>query len=108
MVSVFGGTILFVKVLTDYWLKRKLIEKGHVTPEETSILYNHFSESKYSGIKWGLIILFGGIGLIVINMLPQQYDYESSLPYGVFCVSVALGFLVYYMMMKKEEEKKSE
>jgi hypothetical protein len=105
LVCVFGGSILLIKTLTDYWLRRKLVDKGLVSEQATNILKSDYTENKYVGLKWGLIILFGGIGLIVINFLPSQFDHESSMPYGIFCVSVSIGFLVYYFMVNRDLPK---
>ena len=104
MVTVFGSIVLFIKILTDYWLRRKMVEKGLVDENAVNLLKQHRHEGgKYSALKWGLIVLFAGIGLMVINFLP--YDGETSMPYGVFAFFVALGFLIYYFYVKKESEK---
>ena len=60
-------------------------------------------------LKWGLIILFTGGGLILMEMLGFSLrSYQSSLPFGIVLVSVALGFLTYFGIMQvmfKDEEK---
>ena len=103
LVPVFGSIILFFKIMTDYWLRKKMVDKGLVNENAVDLLRKHEGETgKYSSLKWGLIVLFGGIGLIVIHYLPYYRD--SPLPFGVFAVFLALGFLVYYFYVKKETE----
>ena len=64
LVPVFGAIILFIRTLTDYWLRRKLIDKGLVNEQASSILNSeNENDQKYASLKWGLIILFAGIGL---------------------------------------------
>ncbi|MFY0688479.1 MAG: hypothetical protein JXQ90_14990 [Cyclobacteriaceae bacterium] len=100
MVSIFGSMVLFTKLVVDYKVKRKMIEKG-MTEEMAKVVNTFTAENKYSALKWGLIALSSGLGIIIINFLP--YDGETPLPYGVFTVFVAIGFLAYYFIMKKEE-----
>ena len=98
IVSVFGGGILFTKVLTDFFLKRRLIDKEITGDDAGSILRAQTEGSKYSGLKWGLITLSAGVGLIIINYVP--YDGDTPFPYGVLAICISLGFLAYYYMMK--------
>lgn len=92
--------ILFTRALTDYFVKKKMIEKGYVNDEAQSILKSQSDENKYTSLKWGLIIFFAGLSLILMEYI--DFDRESPLPYGLFAVCVSLGFLVYYFLMKKD------
>src|SRR3954466_5929110 len=101
IIGSFGAAVYyFVKVMTDYILKKKMIDKGFVNDDTQAIFKQHASENKYASLKWVLIALFGGLSLIImeyVNVRP-----ESPLPYGLFAVFVSLGFLIYYFMVKKE------
>ncbi|HNP95081.1 MAG TPA: hypothetical protein PKJ63_05615 [Cyclobacteriaceae bacterium] len=102
--SGLGGSVyFFTKALTEYILKKKMIEKGYVNEDTQAIFKRHADENKYSALKWGLIILFGGLALIIMEFIPTSP--ESPLPYGLLAFSVSLGFLIYYFMVKKESEK---
>jgi hypothetical protein len=97
----FGASLyFFTKVLTDYILKKKMIEKGFVNEESQSLFKDHAAENKHTSLKWGLIALFGGASLILMDYLEVRPD--STLPYGIFAVSLSLGFLVYYLLVKRE------
>jgi hypothetical protein len=97
----FGAAVyFFTKVLTDYFLKRKMIDKGYVGEEAQSIFKTYRSVNKYSALKWGLLFLTGGIALILMEVLDVRPD--SPLPYGIFTVALSLGFLVYYFIVKNE------
>lgn len=100
----FGAAIyFFTSVITNYILKKKMIEKGYVNEDTQAIFKQNANENKYASLKWGLIALFGGISLIIMEYIPVQP--QSPLPYGLFSVAVSLGFLIYYFLMKKEEQK---
>ena len=93
---------MFVKGMTDYILKKKMIEKGFVN-DDTQAIFKNSENYKYSSLKWGLIILFAGLSLIIMEFIPTSP--ESPLPYGLFAVSVSIGFLIYYFLVKKETTK---
>ena len=104
ILGTFGGSlILFSKTLLDYRLKKNMIDKGFVNEDTQAIFKKQTSDDKFSALKWGLIIFFAGLSLIVIEYVPSGP--ESPLPYGVFALFVSLGFLVYYYLVKKELNK---
>ncbi len=98
-----GSVFFFTKVMTDYILKKKMIEKGFVNDDTQAIFKNYnIEDNKYASLKWGLIVLFAGISLILMEYIPVSPD--SPLPYGMFAVSVSLGFLIYYFVQKAEKK----
>lgn len=101
IIGTFGtAVVFFTRTLTDYVLKKKMIEKGFVNDDAQAIFKRHTEENKYASLKWGLIVFFAGISLIIMEYI--DFDRHSSLPYGLFAVAVSLGFLIYYFIVKKE------
>ena len=101
IMGTFGSALyFFTKVMTDYILKKKMIDKGLVNEDSQSIFKTHTSENKYAALKWGLIVFFAGLALILIEYIPSGP--VSPLPYGIFAVCVSLGFLIYYYIVKRE------
>ena len=98
IISVFGSTILFVSLITNYSLKKKLIDKNMVN-DETANLFTK-ETSKQNTLKWGLIILFGGLGLIIIDTM--NLDGDDAMAWGIEGVCIAVGFLLYYAIARKE------
>ncbi|MBN1112847.1 MAG: hypothetical protein JXA53_08035 [Bacteroidales bacterium] len=107
-IAVFYGIFMIFKLFTSFFLKRKLIKAGHF--DKASILESHVgidsdgaNTGRLPALKWGLIALFGGIGLIVMDFIkvdnPEFFTYQSVLPYGIFMVSIALGFLLYFFIV---------
>jgi len=99
------GTVitLFTKTLTEYILKKKMIDKGFVNDDAQAIFKRQTDENKFSSLKWGLIILFAGISLVIMEYIPTTP--ESPLPYGLFAIAVSMGFLIYYFMVKKNFDR---
>lgn len=101
IIGSFGAAIyFFTKVMTDYVLKKRMIEKGFVNDDTQAIFKQHTSDNRYSSLKWGLIIFFASLSLILMEFIPARP--ESPLPYGLFALFVSLGFLIYYFIIKKE------
>lgn len=102
--AFFGGAVLIVIIIINFILKMRLISSGQTDPEVLKILSNAFDQ-KIAVLKWGVILLFGGVGLVVINFIPAATIYESPLAYGIEMIFVAAGFLTYYFIACKEENK---
>ncbi len=92
------GVYLFTKTISDYNLRKKMVDKGYVNEENKHLLAKQNDDNKYSSLKWGLLVLSAGIGLVIIDYLPRKHD--SVLPFGIFAICVSLGFLVYFLIAK--------
>lgn len=101
IIGSFGAAIyFFTKVMTDYILKKRMIDKGFVNEDTQAIFKQHTADNRFSSLKWGLIVFFAGLSLIIMEYIPVSP--ESPLPYGLFALSVSLGFLIYYFVIRKE------
>ena len=98
---IFFGVVSIIRAITDYQLRRKLIQLGHVDKEAVSLLQKS-GDNRAASLKWGLIILFGGIGLIIISITGIESQ-NSALPLGVVAVSVSVGFLLYYYLRRNDD-----
>ena len=90
------GIYLIMKPFTKYLLRRRLMDLGQWNDESLRQVEKE-GDSTADNLKWGLILLFFGLGLIVVAFVP--YSYDSSLPYGIVAVSTAIGFLIYYALV---------
>jgi hypothetical protein len=100
IMGTFGAAVyFFAKIMTDYMLKKKMVDKGYVNEDTQAIFKQHTTDNKYSSLKWGLIVLFGGLALIIMEYIPVRPD--SPMPYGLLAVFISVGFLLYYFVAKK-------
>lgn len=107
-VVVFGGLYYIIQVFTDFLLKRKLIKAGHV--DKAGILdvpSKIKEENNYPTLKWGIVTLFAGLGLLLISLLSKgdvlnDYGrtYISYMTVGIELIAISLGFLVYFMISR--------
>ncbi|UKB82199.1 hypothetical protein LF887_14410 [Chryseobacterium sp. MEBOG06] len=101
IIAILIAISVIIVVMTNYDLKKKILNKEHID-EKMFLILNNLTGLGSEMLKWGIILMFGGIGLIVLEFLP--YNENSPLPYGVVTVFVSLGFLTYYFLMKNKKK----
>jgi hypothetical protein len=112
---VFFGIYNAIKLLTDYLLRRKIIKSGHI--DKAGILepiqepMPSGEVNKYPSLKWGLVALMSGIGLVIIETVQMNYpgerfEYEhSALPIGIELIFISLGFLIYFAIVNFSKKR---
>ncbi|GAB4043983.1 hypothetical protein [Spirosoma litoris] len=99
------GVILFLVIgfiinsLFSYLLRKRIIDSGQIDKEALEVLLKPIGSTTES-LKWGLLLLFGGLGLVILEFIPYE-AHDSPLPYGIEAVCLSLGFLTYYLWMRK-------
>lgn len=101
MIAILIAISVVIIVLTNYDVKKKILNRDNIDDKMFHIL-NNLTGFGSEMLKWGFILFFGGIGLIVLEFVP--YNGNSPLPYGVMTVSVSLGFFAYYFLMKNQQK----
>jgi hypothetical protein len=84
----------------NFLLRWKIVSSGHVDDHILQLLKK--PSDKYTMLRWGILLLFGGIGLIVLHFVPAYAD-QSPLPWGVEAIFLSAGFLLYYLIIRKEK-----
>lgn len=102
MIALLIIIAVIIIALLKYRLKMRMIESSNIDDRLLESLTG--PDAKLEALKWGLILFFGGTGLIVIEFLPFDST-QSSLPYGVEIVFLAAGFLSYYLLLQSKERK---
>jgi Na+/proline symporter len=93
----FWGIVVIIRSISEHKLLRKLIEKNESEINLRDFKWPYKPDHLYN-LKWGLIILLAGAGLIIIHFL--DLDSDSPLPYGIETISIALGFILYFFIEK--------
>lgn len=92
---------IFILALYNYRLKKRIIDAGPL--DDTGLKFlTQLSGSGTEAMKWGLLLLSAGVGLVVMQFVPYSAE-DSPVPYGVEMIFVALGFLLYYFFLKKQK-----
>lgn len=104
-IVVFSGLYFMLKLIADFLLRRKIIKAGHI--DKAGILSPVKTENeevnKYPSLKWGLVALMAGLGLIIIELLSDKNDEfyfnHSVMPFGIELVAISFGFLIYFVIV---------
>ncbi len=103
---VFFGVYSIFKLISEHFLKRKVIASGHI--DKAGILLPAKDDSaesnRYPSLKWGLVAFLGGLGLIVVELVRANYPElitwrNSVLAIGVELMFISLGFLIYFFIV---------
>lgn len=89
---------LVITEFLNYLLKRLIIKTGQVNEETFKMLKTKTALS--SNLKWALILLFGGIGLLCVGFFPYQFS-TSAIPWGIEAIFIALGLFLYILINRK-------
>jgi hypothetical protein len=109
-VVVFIGIYYLIKVFTDFLLKRKIIKAGHIDKAGILDTPKDQEESSYPTLKWGLVTLFAGLGLLVIALVSRGESMDwfdgigSFLQIGIELIAISLGFLLYFVITRLQKK----
>lgn len=100
MIVILVVIAVIVNNLLRYRLQKRVIESGLLDADSLKTLLQPTGLVR-DALKWGLILLFGGIGLVVLEFVPYR-AVDSPLPYGVEAIFLAVGYLTYYGLVRKQ------
>ena len=98
----FWGFVSIIKTISDFRILNKLAEKCKAEINLSDFKLSNHSNQVHN-LKWGIIIMLGGSGLILLHVLDLTSD--SPLPYGIESVFVASGFILFYFIEKYSNVK---
>ena len=110
---VFFGIYHILKMFTNFLLKRKIINTGHTGHAD---ILNEVAdqpqenENRYPTLKWGLVALMAGIGLLVNDQFFNTngdysgYGQHGMAPFGIELIFIAAGFLIYFFIASTKKK----
>ena len=113
MVGIFVPIAFFLTVaatvivyfVTRHNERRALIEKGVTPAELRDLAAPHGVTKPLSNLKWGLLGIFVGLGLIVGGWLYDAYHFEKYIYFACMLVSGGIGLVIFYIIASKKLEK---
>jgi hypothetical protein len=100
-IILFVTTAVVINNALKYRFQRRIIDSGLIDASIVKALLKP-ADVSHEALKWGLLFLFGGVGLVVVEFLPYQAG-RSLLPYGVEAIFLSIGFLIYYLLVRREQ-----
>ncbi|MBL7726987.1 MAG: hypothetical protein JNM68_04845 [Dinghuibacter sp.] len=102
MIAILIAITVMLRAFLDHKIKKYIIEFKPIDERMMKIL-NMLSGFESDALKWGITMLFGGIGLVVIEFIPYDPNH-SPLPYGVELIFLSAGFLFYYLIRRSGKQ----
>lgn len=85
--------------LLNYRLKNRLIRNGLANEDTVRILNKLHTAYRADTLKWGIIIFFSSLGLLVLHFVP--YPGNSLVPYGIEGIFLSIGLFTSYLVSRK-------
>ena len=111
IIFTFGipGIIIFWVFHLKHQERMKMIEKGF-TPEEAKAFLGGGSTIKkvvnpYGTLKWGIVLTFIGLGLVISYIFSEVYDMGDSITFALILLFGGIGFIVYYIVVQSRLKK---
>jgi hypothetical protein len=95
---IMGFIISMTRMILDYLVKRKMIEKG-ISDVLASKVLQPGKNSRNESLKWFLILLSAATGFFMVNIY-QPLGIHSL---GIMVLAMAIGFFTYYLLIRKNE-----
>lgn len=81
--------------LSEGWMRKKILERDP-DPELVEKLWKRReSPSRYPALKWGMVAVALGLGILVEAVLP--YDFDDPVAYGVLLLFGGIALILYYV-----------
>ncbi len=103
---IFPVIAYIVKMALNYATRKQMIEKGLVGEEAAKMFKTDSEVFLPSSLKWGLVLLFVGVVIVVLQVLPTYVS--SEIYFGVMLMAAGVAMLIYYgLALMKEKENKN-
>lgn len=97
-VAFFGSIVWIVKLLAENKTRRTAIEKG-LSGEDLAHLF-HREAAAASGLKWGLVLIGAGLGLVIgLFMVPPEV--RPMVTSSLSVILAGIGLVIYYVLARK-------
>lgn len=94
--------LIFFRTILDHKLKQRMLEKGVSDDIAQSFLRTDSRDVRSQTMKWFIIFMSIGIGLVFVNVTQPPLGIHSV---AILCFSIAFGYLAYYFFVKKNDKK---
>jgi 4-amino-4-deoxy-L-arabinose transferase-like glycosyltransferase len=111
-IFLFGGTAVVLWKFFEGRHKERIamIEKG-VNPADfkSATPFRLWQGNVLSNLKWGLLFVFAGIGLLVGQQLEYYFGFhEDSAVFGSILITGGLALIIFYLIAAKKLKEKPE
>lgn len=100
----FALVAYIAKLIRDTRIRRKALD-APLSEEaaEAFVRGGSFEPSTKAALKWGLVVLAIGAGLLFVDLL--AISFESPVAYAVLLVGAGVALLSYYLIEQEKEDR---
>ena len=100
------AAVLIVYFIARHNERRAMIEKGITPADLRELEAPHGSRVRpLSSLKWGLLSIFVGLGLLIGGLLYEIYYFEEYIYFASMLISGGIGLVIFYRIASKKLEK---
>lgn len=109
LIPLFGICGIVATLIIYFSLRHKerltVIEKG-MSPEDIRALYSRqlMPRDPLSSLKWGMLLVFGGLAILIGNFLHDRYSTNDGITAGLVILMVGLALVIFYGFAAKHEK----
>jgi formate-dependent nitrite reductase membrane component NrfD len=99
LIAILGLMSAIIVQVLNYNLKKRILDRDEHN-EHTAKILEQLSGSQT--LKWAFLLFFGGMGLVVNEVLAYSPT-QSAMPYGVEAIFLAAGMVAYYLVQRANQ-----
>jgi len=103
----FALVAYIAKLIRDTRIRRKALDSPLSEEQIEELLHRGgwAEPSTRAALKWGLVVLALGAGLLFVNIL--AISFESPVAYAVLLVSTGIALLGYYLIEQDDDDERT-
>lgn len=105
LLIIFGsvGFVIYTWIQSRHKERIAMIDKGVKASDlKGSLLPQAFQPNPLSSLKWGLLIMFVGAGLLIANILDRYYFFNDSIYFSSMLLAGGVGLIIFYFIASKK------
>jgi len=109
LLIIFGsvGAILWKYLDNRHTEKMTMIEKG-VKPGDFKVPFPTWRPNPLSNLKWGLLAVFVGLGIMTANYMHDVLDWDDSVFPAMIFVFGGLSLIVFYVIASMKAKREGQ
>lgn len=100
MVGILVTIAVIITAYLKYRIQQRILDAG-LQNDNYARAFEKIGDIKNDTLKWSILFLFSGIGLVVIYFIPVESD-TSALPYGIEAICIGIGLLIHHLISKRK------
>ena len=100
---IISGAVLWKYFDSRHIERRTIIDKGLNPADYKELYKHHaFATNPLASLKWGLLAVFVGLGALLAVVLDDWFHFEHMIYPGLILIFGGIGLLVFYAIASKK------